>query len=196
MRCSATVVLPEPATPRISDEARRPGHELELARVEEAGDVGQVAIAALAGGVAAELMSGRVGAVVGTQRGELAAGEPRQLQVAPAPAVALDRLEHALRRLHAPEGAVAYRDRAARGDHALAHPVGDLLLELLALPETIEDARDRCVPPVDDRQPGEQAGGLAEQDVVLAAVLAQPEVREVGRAGVDRDRVGPPSADA
>ena len=47
MRCSATVVLPEPAVPRITTKpARRARDELELVGIDEPGDVGQMLVGA------------------------------------------------------------------------------------------------------------------------------------------------------
>ena len=61
----------------------------------------------------------------------------------------------------------------------------DLLLVLLALLVAVVELRDRRVAPVDDAHAVLEAGGAPETEVALAAVLAQPQVREVRRRRVD-----------
>src|SRR5207244_4206171 len=126
--------------------------------------------------------------VVRAERGALAAAEPGRLRLDAPPSVGLGRvgLEDALRSLDALERAVADGDRAPRAQHAGTRAAGDLLLERLPLAVGVEEARDGCVPPVDDRQPGQQPRRLAEQHVLLAAVLREAHVGEVRRAGIHR----------
>src|SRR5207249_2624565 len=126
--------------------------------------------------------------VVRAERGALAAGEPGRLRLDAPPSVGLGRvgLEDALRSLDALERAVADGDRAPRAQHTGARAAGDLLLERLALAVGVEEARDGRVPPVDDRQPGQEPRRLAEQDVLLAAVLHDAVRHEALRCEASR----------
>ncbi len=132
---------------------------------------------------------GAGGDVVHAQRGPLAPRQARPFPLDPAPfAGDLVDLERALRRVDPSEVPVADRHRPPRHDHALPRAARDLLLVLLPLAVAVEDARDRCVAPVDDRIPGEEARGPADQDVLDAAPLAQTQMGEVWGRAVDRRR--------
>ena len=164
------------------ESPRRAAHELELRRVDERDDVGEVGVGAAApAGAEAAIDAGAD--VVGAKRGALAAAEPRRVGLDGVPAVR-GGLERPLGRLDAPEGRVADCDGPPRRQHAGAHPARDLLLERLALPVGVEEARDRRVPPVDDGRVAQEPRRLAEQHVLLAAVLHESHVGEVRRAEV------------
>ena len=83
MRWSATVVLPEPAVPRITTKpADGPRDQRELLGVDQAGDVGQALVGAARARRSGSVPSRRAAAVarrVHAERGALAAREPRRL---------------------------------------------------------------------------------------------------------------------
>ena len=60
----------------------------------------------------------------------------------------------------------------------------ELLLVLVALLVAVEDLRHRSVSPVHDPHAVLDAGGAPEAEIALLAVLAQAQVREVGRERV------------
>ena len=82
MRCSATVVLPEPAVPRITTTPLV-GRviSVELLGVDQPGDVGQMLVGALGGRARASVPRRRwppLAGAVRAQRRAFAAGEPRR----------------------------------------------------------------------------------------------------------------------
>src|SRR5205814_8101767 len=94
----------------------------------------------------------------------------------------------ALRAADAPEHAAVDGDVAARVDHALQVAAVDVLVVVVALVVAVVDLAHRGVAPVDDLHPGGAVdeAAAADQHVAGALALAHAQVREVGRAGVDR----------
>jgi hypothetical protein len=165
--------------------------QLELLLVDQRGDLGERLVGARDAVVHAEL-------ALGAGRGHRARGlahpaveHRRDLPDRLHPRAA--RVLHigALRRADPAQVAAGDRDVAARLDHPLDAPAGDLLLVVVALLVPVVDPRHRRVAPVDDldvRLPIDEAA-LADHHVARLAVLAQPHVREVRRRDVHRQRL-------
>ena len=197
MRCSATVVLPEPAVPRIDDEAGdRPRDQLELRR-DRSGRRCRAGACRRAGGAlrgrcrggAAPLGVGVVArAAPRPRRRRGAAARARRARQPSAPAGSRAKMPSgASTRSSAPSRIV---HRAARHDRAAARPPGDLLLVLVALLVAVEEARDRRVAPVDDAHAALDAASPCRADVALARRLrARRRCAKYGRARVDLRRL-------
>ena len=139
MRCSATVVLPEPAVPRMTT-GPLVGRVISAncSGSISAGDVGQVLVGAPMGrrGVGAEAPRRASRRRDTRQRRAFAAGEPRRLALAIAQPSARCGVgaEHAFRRLDALQRARRGWSPCGARRRAAARAAGDLLLVRLALP--------------------------------------------------------------
>ena len=192
MRCSATVVLPEPAVPRITtkpDDGLR--DQVELLRIDQPGDVGQVLVGAAAEALAAGAELPRLGAadVVRAQRGTLAAREARRFGVRagasrpPVPSSAWKMPSGASMRR-------SWRSRIVTVRRASDHAVPSCARR--SPPRTPRPAgsdrrRARWARSASRRSdsPGRSRVVLPSRMSCTALVLAQAEVREVGRRDVD-----------
>ena len=173
------------------DEARRgPRDQRELLGVDQARDVGEALVGAAraAARIGAEPPLPALARGVDAQRRALAAREARRLARDLQPAAVRVGDEAPLRRVDARERGAADRDGAPRHHLAGHDAAADLLLVVLALLVAVVEPRDRRVPPVDDAHAVLEAGRLAEAEVALAPVLAQAQVGEVRRGGVDARR--------
>ena len=165
--------------------------QLELIGIEQPRDVGKSLVGALreASRLGAEPAPASLRQAVGAQGRPLAPGEARRprLDAAPDP-IRTDPGPASLGRVDSFESAGSNRDRATRRDLAGHQPSRQLLLVGLALLVAVEEAGDRRVAPVDDAHAAADAGGSTEEDVALPARLAEPQVREVGRARLHAGR--------
>ena len=180
MRCSATVVLPEPAPPWMTT---RPVDGSVMSS-----NCARSMSAAISGSVLLASCDARAGSMRRfwpralrrprsrrSRRGALAAGEQRHLVAVELEPFALARRdEGALRAADAPQLAAGDGDVAPRLDDAAQRAAGDLLVVVVALVVAVVDLRHRRVAPVDDLHAGGAIDEPAppDQDVLLARRLA------------------------
>jgi hypothetical protein len=174
------------------DEARvGPRDELELARIDEGGDLRQVPVLAPLdprAELAARLPQRRRAVVAfGPHRRALAAREARRGLAGALPLTVDAAHEDALRRADAAQEARADRERAPREHLAVHVAAAEVLLVDVALFVAVVDAAHRRVAPVDDAHPGARIEVRALSDQHLAAPLAllEHEPPEVRRLGID-----------
>ena len=199
MRCRPMVVLPLPADPWIAIRpGRRLGDQLELARIDQRRDRGQVAVRpARAGVVEAQPAArrGRRAAAAAREARGLAAGDDdhraavaRDLQaglarrdLAPLPRAQVAR-ERPLRGRDPAQIGIDDRDGPAREHFALDEPVAQALLVGVAFLVAVEEPRHGRVAPVDDLHAAARLdeAARADQNVAALAALLQPQVTEVG----------------
>ncbi len=165
--------------------------EVELARIDQRGDLGQVPVERLpSDGSGAQLSA------LGADGGLLSAGQLVRRQIGPRPFPVRAAGPDALRAGHAAQDAAFDGQDPARHDLPLDVAIAEALFVVAPLGVTIEELAHRRVPPVDDVHAG---GGVDErrapdEDVALdgaapADLLAQPQVAEVRRGGIDQDRL-------
>ena len=170
------------------ETARRLGDQLELIRVDETGDVGQVLVGPHRHAVRRGPQRAIAAAVdlIHPQRRSLAALQPRRRARCLLPVAVGGAAERPLGRVDPLQGAVAHRDGAAHRHRAGAGAAGDLLVVFVTLLVAIEQARDGGVAPVDDADAAGDERRLAEADIPLAVLLAQAEMAEIGRLAAPR----------
>jgi hypothetical protein len=161
------------------------GDQVELLRVDQAGDVRQPLVRALGTALRVGTELPIVARVHGVdaQRHAFAAAQLRGFARGVPPAVRLRVVleERPLRRVDPLQVLLADRHRAPGFDRALVDAAGDVLFVVVALLVAVEELGDGRVAPVDDAQPVVEAGRLAEAELADVVALAQPEVGEVGR---------------
>ena len=166
------------------DQARvRPGDELELARIDERGDLAQVLVL---GRFVAEAEPAGAMVLLGAQRRARAAGEAVAAHVG-APKAARSRAhEGALRRADAAQHAVGDGDAAAREDHARDLAIAEDLVVVVALFVAVVEPAHRRVAPVDDAHAalGVEVGAASDEHLAPAASLPRaPGARSRASAG-------------
>ena len=189
MRCSATVVLPEPAVPRITTKPDDgPRDQRELLRDRSGRRCRAGACRRAARRPCGSVPSRRAAPSPAAWARSAAPSPPasrgaRGATRAPAAVGRRRPVEDPLGRVDALR---ARRSRIVTVRRVATSPLrrapADLLLVLVALLVAVEELRDRRVPPVDDAHAVVEARGLAEAEVAYPPALAQPQVREVGRA--------------
>ncbi len=195
MRCSATVVLPEPAPPWMTTMP-----ELGWA-------ISSNCSLSISAAISGRALSARTCGPLWTPRVHLpprgghrhrpgrladaAVQHRRQLADRLLPVAARVAHERALRRADAAQLALVDGHVAPDLDHALDPAAGDLLLVVVALLVPVVHARHRGVAPVDDLHAGRaiDEAALADHDVAGGAVLLEAQVREVRRVDVHRQRL-------
>jgi hypothetical protein len=162
-----------------------PRDELELARIEQRGDLGQVAVFL---GRERRARAQRAAHVLGPHGLALAPRELHRAPLEPAPA-ALAPHEDALRGRDAQQRALVDGDRAARQHRALDLALAEGLLVLRAFLVAVVELADGRVAPVDDAHARTRVhvrGAADEHVTIRTAALAEAQVAEVGRARIHR----------
>ena len=163
--------------------------QIELLRVDQAGDVRQVLVRSSprAGEIGSEASPGTLADAVDAEGRAFASREARCLAAGSSPFVGACGIgeEGALGRLHPLQGAVADREGAPSQDAPLDGSTVDLLLVLVPLLVAVEELSDRGVTPVDDPQTLLQVGALAQAEIPDPVSLLEAEVSEVGRVAID-----------
>jgi hypothetical protein len=182
------------ARPTLDDDDARTarGDDVELARIDQRRDLGQVAVQRLAAG-----RRGTQHAARGAGSGVLAASERGLGQVGALPrAMSARARPDALRAGDAQEHAVFDRQRAPRDDIALDVALAETLLVVAALRVTIEELAHGCVAPIDDvdarggvneRRPPDEH--VALHGAATGNALAQAQMAEVRRRRIDEQRL-------
>ncbi len=159
--------------------------QLELARVDQRGDLAEGLVLAALVGVGADA-EGRLVVLLRTHRRALATAELGGAGPGPTPGAVELADEGPLGRADPLEPALTDAQRAPNEHVALDLAVAEEFVVVVALFVAVVDAAHRRVAPVDDAHAGlrVEEGGATDEHLALALVLLEDQPAEVRRAGV------------